>query len=193
MGWDTTGFERGFAASLFQSTHPVWDGTRPSCFPRKSASHFNPPIPCGMGLATRSRRVCQTHISIHPSRVGWDRRPRAFAHADKHFNPPIPCGMGRFLPHNLAQFLAISIHPSRVGWDFSKLFYKKNVKIFQSTHPVWDGTSTRTQKQTATKDFNPPIPCGMGLSTILLCAVDFRFQSTHPVWDGTRSVVCREL
>ncbi len=34
-------------------------------------------------------------------------------------------------------------------------------------------------------DFNPPIPCGMGLNKIKDGAVITQFQSTHPVWDGT--------
>ena len=58
-------------SDLFQSTHPVWDGTRRQI------------------VATINER-----ISIHPSRVGWDRGQYTEHHAD-----------------------AISIHPSRVGWD----------------------------------------------------------------------------
>ena len=56
----------------------------------------------------------------------------------------------------------ISIHPSRVGWDFLAEINTYSVVIFQSTHPVWDGTTIYFRKAQATVHFNPPIPCGMG-------------------------------
>ena len=34
----------------------------------------------------------------------------------------------------------ISIHPSRVGWDIDDGELVGVYDIFQSTHPVWDGT-----------------------------------------------------
>ena len=34
---------------------------------------------------------------------------------------------------------------------------------FQSTHPVWDGTYRFADDANPVTDFNPPIPCGMGL------------------------------
>ena len=84
-------------------------------------------------------------ISIHPSRVGWDL-VRSFPRPlPSYFNPPIPCGMG---------------HP-----DLGRVIEEN---IFQSTHPVWDGTSQ-----------------------CLTCAQWRRFQSTHPVWDGTHNHVAR--
>ena len=79
---------------IFQSTHPVWDGTGDAQKPRKKIA-----------------------ISIHPSRVGWDtltyaenmRDPKfqsthpvwdgtikfaGMTGRPADFNPPIPCGMG---------------------------------------------------------------------------------------------------
>ena len=110
--------EKGTAAfqTVFQSTHPVWDGTQE----QRAA-----------GMAAQ--------ISIHPSRVGWDRKlhPRE--------------------PERI-----ISIHPSRVGWDCGK-----------------------TPRSSRRPDFNPPIPCGMGLSDPASVLTNAVFQSTHPVWDGT--------
>ena len=168
----------------FQSTHPVWDGTElmslvydmtlisihPSrvgwdCLTnctQAQCTHFNPPIPCGMGLSnelyTSAMYAFQsTHpvwdgtsitqmqfvrkaISIHPSRVGWDPMCAWRSTVTNHFNPPIPCGMG--LGCRLARIPDedISIHPSRVGWD--------------------PGTGVCNSN---CADFNPPIPCGMGL------------------------------
>ena len=128
-----------FGRDLFQSTHPVWDGTRPASF--------------------AAARGC---ISIHPSRVGWDtlsqsvRRctlifqsthpvwdgtyhmaSRVASRGD--FNPPIPCGMGRRVADGGASDLTISIHPSRVGWDLRRL--RSRAQLCISIHPSrvgWD-------------------------------------------------------
>ena len=124
-------------------------------------------------------------ISIHPSRVGWDL----------------------ILIHTI-DFILISIHPSRVGWDAEKrvpcgtaiLFQSTHPvwdgtqphhgsffnALFQSTHPVWDGTCDRIHRYPPVQDFNPPIPCGMGPASASMSANGISsFQSTHPVWDGT--------
>ena len=80
--------------------------------------------------------------------------------------------------------------------------------VFQSTHPVWDATSSSTARPDASAHFNPRIPYGMRpgwltLSMLLLLNFNPRipygmrrlrycdaialweFQSTHPVWDAT--------
>ena len=70
--------------------------------------------------------------------------------------------MGHYVRTVLSEAIAISIHPSRVGWDWS---YGNAVTIqhtFQSTHPVWDGTGVRRRRRPDLRNFNPPIPCGMG-------------------------------
>ena len=148
---------------IFQSTHPVWDGT---------------------DLWDTIKEL--EKISIHPSRVGWDVPDSVKIKDDiVNFNPPIPCGMGHFAGLLSERQELISIHPSRVGWDFSSLTTRKPrltfqsthpvwdgtvdqyvrcySKIFQSTHPVWDGTSVERAVSTRRWHFNPPIPCGMGL------------------------------
>ena len=131
-----------------------------TCHTLKGAD-FNPPIPCGMGhdsliFNAKFFKFQSTHpvwdgtlhvdrdphiriISIHPSRVGWDIHLRTFAAAIDNFNPPIPCGMGLKLIDNIC-----------------------DIFLFQSTHPVWDGTTE----------------CPAADMRV-------RFQSTHPVWDGT--------
>ena len=190
----------------FQSTHPVWDGTR-----------------CERMTGAERR------ISIHPSRVGWDRSALPCRRCAMHFNPPIPCGMGlsgfrqKTYPSSfqsthpvwdgtkgavqLDADQLISIHPSRVGWDCSHYFPRVPGARFQSTHPVWDGTSLFPQNPQRTTIsihpsrvgwdsldsyqkhihlyFNPPIPCGMGRVLANQHFNDDQFQSTHPVWDGT--------
>ena len=60
---------------------------------------------------------------------------------------------------------------------------------FQSTHPVWDGTSCVYGHFQKGRYFNPPIPCGMGRSLANTAHSNNRFQSTHPVWDGTTITV----
>ena len=108
-------------------------------------------------------------ISIHPSRVGWDSLViLSFFAYNKfqsthpvwdgtlvclftifiivYFNPPIPCGMGLWLVHIFAKLFRISIHPSRVGWDATSPLSWKVIFTFQSTHPVWDGTSLQPSR-----------------------------------------------
>ena len=50
---------------------------------------------------------------------------------------------------------------------------------------MWDGTPRAQQIKHAHSDFNPPIPCGMGLQHCRMLLEPCEFQSTHPVWDGT--------
>ena len=79
----------------------------------------------------------------------------------------------------------ISIHPSRVGWDEKRFDHHIGQIIFQSTHPVWDGTRLWQARRKTRSDFNPPIPCGMGQRGKRATIGRVKFQSTHPVWDGT--------
>ena len=197
----------------FQSTHPVWDGTVPSSPCTSAAAHFNPPIPCGMGLnrpvlrlirdgfqsthpvwdGTFRQRVGDrfTHISIHPSRVGWDDPNEYELGPGTIFQSTHPVWDGTLTDATHDGVPFISIHPSRVGWDvaytdqgFSSYFISIHPSrvgwdamidtilvqnlIFQSTHPVWDGTFfVFTWIRSATY-FNPPIPCGMGLLLAIL-------------------------
>ena len=72
VGWDYDYSKLRGRIVEFQSTHPVWDGTFTHGIFRRRWRHFNPPIPCGMGLRCSPRRLRLRHISIHPSRVGWD-------------------------------------------------------------------------------------------------------------------------
>ena len=102
----------------------------------------------------------------------------------------------------------ISIHPPRVGWDSAwQICCCSQSWKFQSTHPVWGGTPLPESFRRQTCDFNPPTPCGVGLSPGRNCPGHFyfnpptpcgvghkpdtrpfaktSFQSTHPVWGGT--------
>ena len=172
------------SAETFQSTHPVWDGTLYRHDSARADYHFNPPIPCGMGRITDGERprdaaFQSTHpvwdgtaqlrrarrgraISIHPSRVGWDPLDTDKKYLSVHFNPPIPCGMGPRQPAHAEKNPRFqSTHPVWDGTTLPSGLLK--CALFQSTHPVWDGTY-----------LHHPDP-----------ALQEQFQSTHPVWDGT--------
>ena len=81
-------------------------------------------------------------ISIHPPRVGWDGGGMG------GFNYEIPIsihpprvGWDQSCAAGLWNALAISIHPPRVGWDPKGRVCTVLDGLFQSTHPVWGGTS----------------------------------------------------
>ena len=86
-----------------------------------------------------------------------------YHHTTVDFNPRIPYGM------RLA--------------SVSELLFRM---VFQSTHPVWDATTTAA---------DPTIPSGFQSTHPVWDATDIdwrpirfrQFQSTHPVWDATVS------
>ena len=145
--------------------------------------------------------------SFSLSRVRWEATSFLSRFLTPNFNPPIPCGMGQSFSHSSHPHCRISIHPSRVGWDQSQRSFLRYRRTFQSTHPVWDGTSTKSCddwyctisihpsrvgwdraqpfRLPSARDFNPPIPCGMGPFQSTPPVLLFIFQSTHHVWDGT--------
>ena len=107
--------------TIFQSTHPVWDGTT---F-RGAMGHVSVISihPSRVGWDCDHISLTGAYlISIHPSRVGWDEQ-RASGRRGRR----------------------ISIHPSRVGWDVSIRDVAHVNVLFQSTHPVWDGTRSRSE------------------------------------------------
>ena len=117
VGWDFGRLPARDLMILFQSTHPVWGGTRvlgcPGNRPGFQSTHpvwggtaqrrtqcaillyFNPPTPCGVGLYIALMETGSTIISIHPPRVGWDSGRISAVSAPPYFNPPTPCGVGR--------------------------------------------------------------------------------------------------
>ena len=165
VGWDVGHSFMVSGNTVFQSTHPVWDGT---CFrysDRKLPGYFNPPIPCGMGLRRCPCRQQQIRISIHPSRVGWDASPSIPISDWSYFNPPIPCGMGHLSAYLSNKPQDISIHPSRVGWDRRELVVEFARTNFNP--PIPCGMGQRSEHHDFIRlYFNPPIPCGMGQQKI---------------------------
>ena len=182
MGRD--GVEHADTHSQFQSTHPVWGGTWSVALPWRLSCDFNPPTPCGVGLShsglVQSSSLFQsTHpvwggtvggyndpalcaISIHPPRVGWDKKHKT-----------------------AAVIFKISIHPPRVGWDRKHYTLRLNSQI--SIHPPRVGWDLFPPGHCpGERHFNPPTPCGVGRVIAFLGHQFTQFQSTHPVWGGTR-------
>ena len=153
-----------FNVGAFQSTHPVWDGTR----------------------NTWAALLQGGFQSTHPV---WDgtQASRQGDHQAHHFNPPIPCGMGRRPTSATSRRTKFqSTHPV---WDGTRVL-RAGCSLFpqfQSTHPVWDGTRRAARQTLGGIYFNPPIPCGMGREWEAQQDLRALFQSTHPVWDGTFS------
>ena len=145
---------------------------------------FNPPTPCGVGLAyplslphyflfqsTHPVRggtyqeingVTLAGISIHPPRAGWDGKSWPYRARTWNFNPPTPCGVGRLAiaPDQGRGVEFQSTHPVRGGTQ--TVARRHGRVVFQSTHPVRGGTTTCLQKTTPQTHFNPPTPCGVG-------------------------------
>ena len=106
-----------------------------------------------------------------------------------HFNPPIPCGMG----HTFAEacptlFVFQSTHPVWDGTHTTSLV--SFMAGFQSTHPVWDGTLMWQNMALPRIQFQSTHPVWDGTMEILFANLSTTFQSTHPVWDGTTSSPC---
>ena len=84
------------AATVFQSTRPVWGATN-----------------------TAPARRAASPISIHAPRVGRDRRAVSVNNPGIHFNPRAPCGARLKHPPGKRDSSEISIHAPRVGRDGS--------------------------------------------------------------------------
>ena len=149
-----------FYKELFQSTHPVWGGTR-------NCKVLGAVVP----------------ISIHPPRVGWDHRPFSRRRRNTDFNPPTPCGVGRACTATGRACRNFN-PPTPCGVGRRCSTSRRSSAGFQSTHPVWGGTLVRAVKvqqhlisihpprvgwdcllghaDNPIKNFNPPTPCGVG-------------------------------
>ena len=82
---------------VYISIHPPragWDRTSPIKLGSFSATHFNPPTPCGVGLSPDMMRWrCAEFQSTHPVRGGTKERTDCILLV-LYFNPPTPCGVG---------------------------------------------------------------------------------------------------
>ena len=100
----------------FQSTHPVWGGTRRLLCCRLYCRFQSTHPVWGGTIPGEGQRFGGEFQSTHPVRGGTD----VLHQADN-------CGL-------------ISIHPPRAGWDVPAPLHQAVAPIFQSTHPVRGGT-----------------------------------------------------
>ena len=111
-------------SKIFQSTHPVWGATlklvKEQMLHRGISIHA-PRVGCDI----QGLQACtQAHIiSIHAPRVGCDDVFKSNPIVRRNFNPRTPCGVRR-----------------QSNWT------DKDTGEFQSTHPVWGATPTRTPR-----------------------------------------------
>ena len=148
----------------FQSTLPVWGGTIP-------------------GLIT-----CDcTSISIHPPRVGRDRRALRGWSFGFVFQSTLPVWGGTTQNgHAVFFFHIISIHPPRVGRDGRPpTSSAKKTDDFNPPSPCGEGPGDTLLLLPPCRYFNPPSPCGEGPMSVCLVTIVLIFQSTLPVWGGT--------
>ena len=103
----------------FQSTLPVWGGTHRGQPEQGHRVHFNPPSPCGEGHLVEVCMVLGDDISIHPPRVGRDRKTHGLPSVQNGFQSTLPVWGGTFRSNDTFQATL----------------------VFQSTLPVWGGTS----------------------------------------------------
>ena len=103
---------------VFQSTLPVWGGTLCGYGSIAGELAFQSTLPVWGGTHVFFLLFRRGHISIHPPRVGRDLGHRDMLMDMMNFNPPSPCGEGPSAP--MGKFRGF---------------------LFQSTLPVWGGTA----------------------------------------------------
>ena len=142
VGWDADLVADVVHAADFNPPIPCGMGQCDKGIRNIIAVNFNPPIPCGMGRGDAQKPWKKITISIHPSRVGWDK---AIELGQVH--------------------QSISIHPSRVGWDSGAVASSSLSSYFNPPIPCGMG-HRRISRRSVIPYFNPPIPCGMGRQKI---------------------------
>ena len=191
----------------FQSTLPVWGGTAGVAYRAVGNVDFNPPSPCGEGLYKLMYNKDTVKISIHPPRVGRDwfnfcstihfcvfqSTLPVWGGTVKIGQHPVGVGISIHPPRvgrdGMEEMVdepqGISIHPPRVGRDFGPRAYIFASQQFQSTLPVWGGTSALKYHSLA-PIFQSTLPVWGGTTFCLVYWLHIcEFQSTLPVWGGT--------
>ena len=145
------------------SIHPLraeWDNT-PFIWSR-TLLHFNPPTPCGVGR----RPVGQLRIVKNfnpPTPCGVGPAPTSDFPGRRYFNPPTPCGVG--LQQQGQQPCRVAFQSTHSVRSGTAQPGQDAYEIAISIHPLraeWDKTTPRSSPRLF--NFNPPTPCGVGLS-----------------------------
>ena len=152
-----------FSLGRFQSTHPVRGGTAKTldgdAIPRFQSTH---PVRGGTNPVATVKRTTAFQ-STHPVRGGTQHTSCQNSRG-RDFNPPTPCGVGQHTSYQSEHLFRISIHPPRAGWDVPLVNPPEGINPI-SIHPPragWD--RSKRDRAISARDFNPPTPCGVGLS-----------------------------
>ena len=171
---------------MFQSTLPVWGGTSP---PRAAScsSLFQSTLPVWGGTSSIVILHLPSPISIHPPRVGRDPECPEWLNENQHFNPPSPYGEGHCVRAGVCKRQYFN-PPSPCG-EGPIPFQRCGAYLeFQSTLPVWGGTSKLIGITSHSPYFNPPSPCGEGLPSVCCWLVFLYFNPPSPCGEGRQSL-----
>ena len=131
-------------------------------------------------------RVDNISVSIHPPRVGRDGALRRIAIYDGKISiHPPRVGRDELLLVFLDLFLDISIHPPRVGRDATKQSRRGRTMYFNPPSPCGEGRLSGPFSSIMW-GFQSTLPVWGGTTTACFSTETARtFQSTLPVWGGT--------
>ena len=206
VGRDLTWEHREEFCGEFQSTLPVWGGTRTPCTLCGWQERFQSTLPVWGGTFSSFRSSLSLPVSIHPPREGRDItlfiqmptgeisiHPPREGRDDAcplsglclyHFNPPSPYGEGR--SNWIGSISAVSFQstlPVRGGTKFTFLFHGKSLI---SIHPPRVGRDQTGLDWLGTEAiFQSTLPVWGGTSVGRGSADGGVFQSTLPVGGGT--------
>ena len=146
---------------VFQSTLPVWGGTKGEPTRRPKADRFQSTLPARGGTKLNGSTIVKTLISIHPPREGRDT-PIYFSFRKMFlFQSTLPARGGTSVLRHIFLFCSISIHPPRVGRDFD--VRPVHCALAISIHPPRvERDPRRRPRKENNPYFNPPSPCGEG-------------------------------
>ena len=186
--WGGTGNSSNFNPTEYISIHPPlvgWDYQILTLL--RLSKNFNPPTPCGVGQVAGESTTSSTDFNP-PTPCGVGRASFQSGQGRRsNFNPPTPCGVGHvWQVLSLSTFKFQSTHPLWGGTTRRR--WLGCCEIFQSTHPLWGGTSEVTHTAKRSPNFNPPTPCGVGHFHLKIIVDMIQFQSTHPLWGGTQII-----
>ncbi len=131
-GEGQSGFDGSSPQKTFQSTLPVWGGTL-FFIATTNSCEFQSTLPVWGGTTPWQQSERFSSISIHPPRVGRDRKSAAGPTIKPYFNPPSPCVEGPGSRSSSTLPKIISIHPPRMGRDRS--IVERDKAAWISIHP----------------------------------------------------------
>ena len=172
--------------------------------------YFNPRAPCGARRRLDGDRRARRDFNPRAP-CGARHRPARMHPALFYFNQRAPCGARRQTALKFPTETAISIHAPLAGRDDPLYFFRRAIKIFQSTRPLRGATadvdttawkygvfqSTRPLRGATTAPrplttripyFNPRAPCGARLFLPQIWITILIFQSTRPLRGATANI-----